>query len=55
LAYYAAYRLGEISVEKGDKTSAITYYKKFLELANPQDTRIESVKSKLATLEEESK
>jgi TolA-binding protein len=52
MVYYAAYRLAELSVEKGDKASAITYYRKFLEKAHPQDTRIETVKAKIASLEE---
>ncbi len=55
MVYYAAYRLGELSIEKGDKAGAITYYRKFLEKANPQDTRIEAVKAKIASLEEETK
>jgi TolA-binding protein len=55
VAYYAAYRMGELSAEKGDKATAITYYRKFLEKAHPQDTRIEAVKAKLVALVEESK
>jgi TolA-binding protein len=55
MAYYAAYRLGELSIEKGDKAGAITYYRKYLEKAHPQDTRIETIKAKLTTLEEENK
>jgi hypothetical protein len=48
---YAAYRLGELSVEKGDKTAAIAYYQKFLELAKPGNLLIETVKQKIAELE----
>jgi TolA-binding protein len=50
-AGYAAYRLGELSVEKGDEPNAIVYYRKFLILAGPNDTRIESVKTTLVKLE----
>jgi TolA-binding protein len=52
MAHYAAYRLAEMSVEKGNKSDAITYYKKFLELAKQGDGRIEKVKAALISLEE---
>jgi tetratricopeptide (TPR) repeat protein len=55
MAGYAAYRLAELSVEKGDKASAIIYYKKFLELAKQGDKRIEKVKAAITSLEEENK
>jgi len=55
MAGYAAYRLAEMSVEKGDKTSALMYYKKFLELAKQDDIWVRNVKAKLAALEEDSK
>ncbi len=48
---HAAYRLGEMSYEKGDAANAILYYRKFLTLAKPDDRRIEAVKAKLAELE----
>ena len=51
IADYAAYRLAEMSVEKGNRAEAIGYYRKFLELAGPQDGRIEAVKAKLIELE----
>jgi tetratricopeptide (TPR) repeat protein len=62
-----AIRLGDMMLEKGDKTNAIVYYRKFLELADPnssgyalsnvncsakvQDGRIAGVKAKIAELE----
>jgi TolA-binding protein len=52
MAASAAYRLGELSIKKGDKVNAIVYYKKFLELAMQGDRRIETVKAKEASLEE---
>ncbi|MFA5251512.1 MAG: tetratricopeptide repeat protein [Phycisphaerae bacterium] len=52
IAHYAAYRLGVMSAEKGDKVNAIVYYRKFLELAKPENNRINDVKSKLAGLEQ---
>lgn len=52
MAYYAAYRLGELSVQKDDNASAIVYYKKFLELAQKDDIRVDKVKAKIASLEE---
>ena len=51
VANYAAFQLAGMSAEKGDKISAIAYYKKFLELANPQDVRIASAKEILEKLE----
>ena len=51
----AAYRLAELSVEKGDKASAIMYYKKYLELAKLNDAQAEKIEAKIASLEEEEK
>jgi tetratricopeptide (TPR) repeat protein len=58
-----AYRLAGMMLEKGDKVSAVKYYRKFLDSAKPpqygsakcgssqkQDGKIEAVKSKLAEL-----
>jgi len=57
----AAYRLAVMMQEKGDKDSAIVYYRKFIELAEPYSTTgctskvqasaIEGVKAKIAELE----
>ena len=55
MADYAAYRLAELSVEKGDKVNAISYYNKFLELTKQEGKMIEMVKAKIASLEEETK
>ena len=62
-----AYRLAGMMLEKGDKVSAVKYYRKFLDTAKPfradsgapprlrsrqpQDSRIETVKAKIAELE----
>ncbi len=51
VAHYAAYQLAEMSVEKGDKTAAMQYYRLFLELARPENSRIDQAKDKLAELE----
>ena len=55
VANYAAFQLAGMSAEKGDKISAIAYYKKFLDLAKPQDVRIARVKETLSRLEGTSK
>jgi tetratricopeptide (TPR) repeat protein len=52
VAHYAAFQLAEMSAEKGDKISAIAYYKKFLELAPPEHSRLAEAKAKLAKMEE---
>jgi len=46
----AAYKLAGMMLDKGDKTAAAKYYKKFLETANPKDKRFAPVKAKLAEL-----
>jgi tetratricopeptide (TPR) repeat protein len=51
VANYAAFQLAGMMLEKGDKAGAVVYYKKFLELAKPQDVRIASVKETLSRLE----
>lgn len=50
IAHFAAYRLAEMCVEKGDKTNAIVYYRKFLELARPGNSRINAAKTRIAEL-----
>ncbi|MGD0077536.1 MAG: tetratricopeptide repeat protein [Sedimentisphaerales bacterium] len=50
-ASYAAYRLGELSEEKGNKADEMTYYRKFLTLADPNNEYIKQVKEKLFELE----
>jgi len=44
------YKLAVMMLDKGDKASAITYYRQFLTLARPKDGRIAIVKAKLAEL-----
>jgi tetratricopeptide (TPR) repeat protein len=51
IAHYAARRLGDISIEKGDKAGAIAYYKQFLELASPEHYQLAAIKAKLEQLE----
>ncbi len=51
VAHYAAFQLAKMSMEKGDKINAIAYYRKFLELAAPNNVRIEDAKAKIAELE----
>jgi len=51
IAHYAAFQLAGMSVEKGDKAGAIAYYKKFLELAPAEHSRLAEVKAKLRELE----
>jgi hypothetical protein len=62
-----AYRLAGMMLEKGDKVSAVKYYRKFLDTVKlfrddsgglprlrsrqPQDSRVEAVKAKIAELE----
>jgi tetratricopeptide (TPR) repeat protein len=50
IAHYAAFQLAEMSVEKGDKVAAAQYYRLFLELATPENSRIAEAKAKLTTL-----
>jgi tetratricopeptide (TPR) repeat protein len=50
ISHYAAFQLAEMNAEKGNKVNAITYYRKFLELAKPGNSRTEEVKIKLAKL-----
>jgi TolA-binding protein len=51
VADYAALRLGETMLEKGDVAAAKKYYKLFLKYARPTDALIEGVKAKLEKLE----
>jgi tetratricopeptide (TPR) repeat protein len=51
IAHYAAYQLAERSEAKGDRVAAVQYYRLFLELANPKNSRIDQAKAKLAELE----
>jgi len=50
-AHYAAFQLAEISDRKGDKANAISYYKKYLELAKPGYSDITKAQARLAKLE----
>jgi hypothetical protein len=52
VANYAAFQLAVMSVEKGDKAGAIAYYKKFIELAPAEHSRLAEAKAKLAELEQ---
>jgi tetratricopeptide (TPR) repeat protein len=45
-----AYKLAGMMLEKGDKTAAAKYYKKFLETARHKDDRFATVKAKLVEL-----
>jgi len=47
----AAYRLGEICVEKGDKANAVIYYNKFIQMARPGDSRTAKVQAIISNLE----
>jgi hypothetical protein len=40
-----------MTLSKGDKAGAIAYYKKFLELAQPEAIKMSKVKEKLGKLE----
>jgi hypothetical protein len=40
-----------MSEVKGDKVAAVQYYRLFLELANPKNSRIAEAEAKLAELE----
>jgi len=51
IADYAAYQLAELNAETGDTAEAVIYYRKFLELARPDDRKIDAVKAKLTELE----
>ncbi len=51
IAHYAAFQLAVMSEAKGDKTAAVGYYRLFLELAKPGNSRIASAEAKLAILE----
>jgi tetratricopeptide (TPR) repeat protein len=51
VADYAAYQLADMCDKKGDNVNAISYYKKFLELANPANTRIKIAEGRIAELE----
>jgi tetratricopeptide (TPR) repeat protein len=48
---YVTYQLAGISEDKGDTIAAGQYYKMFLEIAHPKDSRVEIAKAKLAKLE----
>ena len=50
--HFAAFRLAELNAEKGNKTEAIAYYKKYLELAKPGSKKIPYVQDVLVKLEE---
>jgi len=51
IAHYAAFQLAGMSAEKGDKAGAIAYYKKFIELAPAEHSRLAEAKAKLRELE----
>jgi tetratricopeptide (TPR) repeat protein len=51
ISHYAALRLAELNLQRGDKITSAAYFRMFLEFAGPEDTRIKTVKAKLAAME----
>jgi len=52
LAPHACLKMAQLSLDRGQKPEAITFFEMFLELANPNDPRIENIRTKIKKLKE---